>query len=133
MIDCRISLGRWSDLSSAWVASIGSDSTTILFIYHLVAPGTREGRVQEVMLKNIEAAAESLGGRMFDLLDATFSRATGDGFDLAAALSRAQADPNAPIDVPDVATLRRTAEDLVHDENHLRSKVNHAAWRPFPR
>ena len=49
-----------------------------VFIYHLVAPGTREGRVQEVMLSNIEAAGESLGGRIFDLLDATFSRATGD-------------------------------------------------------
>ena len=65
-----------------------------VFVYHLVAPGTREGRVQQVMLTNIEAAAESLGGRIFDLLDATFSRATGDGFDLATALARAQADPS---------------------------------------
>ena len=98
-----------------------------VFIYHLVAPGTREGRVQEVMLTNIEAAAESLGGRIFDLLDATFSRATGDGFDLAAALTRAQADPTAPIEVPDIATLKRNAHDLVNDEKHLRSKVDHTA------
>ena len=98
-----------------------------VFVYHLVAPGTREGRVQEVILTNIEAAAERLGGRIFDLLDATFARATGDGFDLASTLARAQADPTAPVDLPDVATLKRTAQDLVNGENHLRSRVNHAA------
>lgn len=98
-----------------------------VFIYHLVAPGTREGRVQEVMLSNIESAGESLGGRIFDLLDATFSRATGDRFDLASMLVRAQADPNARIDLPDVATLRRAAKELVNEDRHLRSKVDHAA------
>ncbi len=98
-----------------------------VFIYHLVAPGTREGRVQEVMLSNIEAAGESLGGRIFDLLDATFSRATGDRFDLASALAKAQADPNASIALPDVATLRSAARDLLNEDRHLRSKVNHAA------
>lgn len=98
-----------------------------VFVYHLVAPDTREGRVQEVMLTNIEAAAESLGGRIFDLLDATFSRATGDGFDLAATLTRAQSDPATPIDMPDVATLRRAAMSLVNEEKHLRSRVDHAA------
>src|SRR5207245_154816 len=54
--------------------------TKDVYIYHLVAPATREGRVQEVMLGNLEAAAESLGGRMFDLLDATVARASA-GFD----------------------------------------------------
>jgi SNF2 family DNA or RNA helicase len=98
-----------------------------VFIYHLVAPGTREGRVQEVMLTNIEAAAESLGGRIFDLLDATFGRATGDEFDLAAALTLAQSDPTADIDLPDVATLKRSALSLVNEGKHLRSKVDHAA------
>ena len=56
-------------------------------IYHLVAPATREGRVQEVMLQNLEAAGQSLGGRIFDLLDATAARA---GFDYGRALVEAQ-------------------------------------------
>jgi superfamily II DNA or RNA helicase len=98
-----------------------------VFIYHLVAPDTREGRVQEVMLRNIETAAESLGGRIFDLLDATFSRASGDSFDLASTLAKAQANPDAPLDLPDIATLRRTAQDLVNEDRHLRSRVDHAA------
>jgi superfamily II DNA or RNA helicase len=97
-----------------------------VFIYHLVAPGTREGRVQEVMLTNIEAAAESLGGRIFDLLDATFGRASGDEFDLATALTLAQSDPTAAVHLPDVATLKRTALSLVNEGKHLRSKVDHA-------
>jgi superfamily II DNA or RNA helicase len=98
-----------------------------VFIYHLVAPGTREGRVQEVMLSNIEAAGQSLGGRVFDLLDATFARATGDRFDLAGALLRAQADPDASIDLPDVAALKRAAHDLINEDRHLRSRVDQAA------
>jgi SNF2 family DNA or RNA helicase len=98
-----------------------------VFIYHLVAPLTREGRVQEVMLRNIDAAAESLGGRIFDVLDATFSRASGDAFDLASALLTVQANPSAAVGLPDVATLKRTAEDLINEERHLRSKVDHGA------
>lgn len=98
-----------------------------VFIYHLVAPATREGRVQEVMLSNLERAGESLGGRIFDLLDATFSRATGDRFDLARLLVRAQADPAALVEIPDIASLQRAAEELVNDDRHLRSKVDDAA------
>lgn len=98
-----------------------------VFIYHLVAPATREGRVQEVMLSNLERAGESLGGRIFDLLDATFSRATGDRFDLASLLVRAQASPAARVEIPDIASLKRAAEELVNEDRHLRSKVDHAA------
>jgi hypothetical protein len=76
-----------------------------VYIYHLVAPLTREGRVQEVMLANLEAAASSLGGRIFELLDATVAR-TGTGFDFARALARAQADPGADIAVPDIGALK---------------------------
>ena len=42
-------------------------------IYHLVAPETREGRVQEVMLANLIEAGHALNGRIFDLIDATAS------------------------------------------------------------
>lgn len=97
-----------------------------VYIYHLVAPATREGRVQEVMLRNLEAAAKSLGGRIFDLLDATVARAAG-GFDFARALSQAQATPNAKIEVPAVDELQKAGEALVNEDKHLRAKVDQAA------
>lgn len=97
-----------------------------VYIYHLVAPKTREGRVQEVILANLEAAAESLGGRIFDLLDATVGRAAA-GFDFARALAKAQADPAADISVPDIATLKKAGEALVNEDKHLRGKVDQAA------
>ena len=97
-----------------------------VYIYHLVAPRTREGRVQEVILTNLEAAAESLGGRLFDLLDATFARVAA-GFDLARTLVKAQADPTADISVPDIVTLKKAGEALVNEDKHLRTKVDQAA------
>lgn len=98
-----------------------------VFIYHLVAENTREGRVQEVMLQNLEAAADSLGGRIFDLLDATVARAFGPNFDFAHVLSRAQAHPDAALSLPNIADLKRAGEALVNEDKHLRSKVDHAA------
>ncbi|MDQ6893721.1 MAG: DUF3883 domain-containing protein [Acidobacteriota bacterium] len=97
-----------------------------VYVYHLVAPQTREGRVQEVMLANLETAAESLGGRIFDLLDATVARAA-TGFDFAQALAKAQAEPNAVISIPDVATLKKAGEALVNEDKHLRTKVDQTA------
>jgi Domain of unknown function (DUF3883)/Helicase conserved C-terminal domain len=93
-------------------------------IYHLVAPQTREGRVQEVMLRNLEAAGDALRGRIFDLLDATAARA---GFDYTKALVDAQRDPAAVIPVPDVATLQASAKELVADEDRLRTPTNTGA------
>lgn len=95
-------------------------------IYHLVAPETREGHVQEAMLANLEAAAESLGGRIFDLLDATVARASAD-FDFARALVRAQAEPGADIFVPDVTALKKAGEALANEDRHLRAKVDQSA------
>ncbi len=97
-----------------------------VYIYHLVAPETREGRVQEVMLGNLEAASESLGGRIFDLLDATVARSAPE-FDFARALATAQADPSAHISIPDVATLKRACEALANEDKHLRTRVDQAA------
>lgn len=101
--------------------------TKPVYIYHLVAADTREGRVQQVMLTNLEAAADALGGRIFDLLDATVAGAGGDQFDFASALAKAQGDPDAPINVPDVETLKNAGSALVNADRHLRTKVDHAA------
>jgi superfamily II DNA or RNA helicase len=90
-------------------------------IYHLVAPETREGRVQEVMLSNLEAAGEALGGRIFDLLDATAARA---GFDYTRALVDAQRSPAAAITVPETSELVTRAQELVRDEDRLKTAAN---------
>jgi superfamily II DNA or RNA helicase len=90
-------------------------------IYHLVAPETREGRVQEVMLRNLEAAGDALKGRIFDLLDATASRA---GFDYTRALVDAQRSPLARIVVPETSELLSKAQELVRDEDRLRTPTN---------
>lgn len=51
--------------------------TKPVHVYHLVSPQTREGRVQEVMLNNLEVANQSLEGKLYDLLDATADRGPG--------------------------------------------------------
>jgi superfamily II DNA or RNA helicase len=95
--------------------------TKPVHIYHLVAPDTREGRVQEVMLTNLETAGDALRGRIFDLLDATAARA---GFDYTRALMDAQRDPTTAISIPDVSELEATARELVADEDRLHSPTN---------
>ncbi|NMO37313.1 DUF3883 domain-containing protein [Streptomyces sp. GMY01] len=93
--------------------------TKPVHIYHLVAPETREGRVQEVMLGNLQAASESLGGRIFDLMDAAADRA---GFDYTRALADAQAGRDAS--VPPVDELLAVAQELVKEENRLHTPAN---------
>ncbi|MEW2319744.1 helicase-related protein [Streptomyces griseoincarnatus] len=95
--------------------------TNPVHIYHLVAPETREGRVQEVMLANIEAASEALGGRIFDLLDAATARS---GFDFAQALATAQQHPEQDLRIPEARTLVASAKELVRDEDRLVSPAN---------
>ena len=93
-------------------------------IYHLVAPATREGRVQEVMLSNLDAAGRSLGGRIFDLLDATAARA---GFDYGRALVEAQrSGSRTPVPIPGAQELLDAARDLVADEDKLHTPANTA-------
>jgi superfamily II DNA or RNA helicase len=91
-------------------------------IYHLVAPATREGRVQEVALQNLEAAGQSLGGRIFDLLDATAARA---GFDYGRALIEAQRSSTSihPV-MPGAKNLLEAARELVADEDRLHTPAN---------
>ena len=99
--------------------------TRPVHIYHLVAPQTREGRVQQVMLDNLTAAAQALRGRIYDLLDATADRA---GFDYAAAMAAAQRDPDAveaiAAGVPDAEVLVARAQEIVAEEDRLKSPVN---------
>ncbi|MFF2485148.1 helicase-related protein [Microbacterium sp. NPDC058062] len=90
-------------------------------IYHLVAPHTREGRVQQVMLANLDAAGQALGGRIFDLLDATAARA---GFDYTRALTEAQRRSHTVVDVPATDELISRAQELVRDEDRLRRPTN---------
>jgi superfamily II DNA or RNA helicase len=94
-------------------------------IYHLVAPATREGRVQEVMLENLDAAGQALQGRIFDLLDATAGQL---GFNYARALAQAQQSPSAGAMasalVPRVDTLVAAARELAREEDRLRSPLN---------
>ncbi|MBV9161260.1 MAG: DUF3883 domain-containing protein [Pseudonocardiales bacterium] len=88
-------------------------------VYHLVAPHTREGRVQEVMLKNLESAAEALEGKVYDLLDATAIRA---GFDWGKAMVDAQAGRQ--VTIPEPSALIETARALVADERSLSTPSN---------
>jgi len=94
-----------------------------VFIHHLVSPETREGRVQEVMLENLVKAGEALGGRIFDLLDATADRAA---FDYTAAMIAAQASDTAAqtIRVPGTDELISTARTLAAEERQLRSRAD---------
>jgi superfamily II DNA or RNA helicase len=92
-----------------------------VFVYHLVAPATREGRVQEVLLSNLDAAAKALDGRVFDLMDATASRA---GFDFAAALTDAYRGVDTVERVPSTETLVAQAKELAAEEDTLRTPTD---------
>jgi superfamily II DNA or RNA helicase len=99
--------------------------TRDVYVYHLVAPETREGRVQQVMLDNLTAAARALNGRIYDLLDATADRA---GFDFGAALAAAHRNPTVADTVADTVpateTLIARAKEVVDEEDQLKSPIN---------
>ncbi|MFG2712276.1 helicase-related protein [Streptomyces goshikiensis] len=98
-----------------------------VFVYHLIAAGTREGRVQQVMLDNLTAASQALDGRLYDLLDATVDRA---GFNFGAAMAATYRDPSAVgaviAAVPDTETLVARAQEIVADEDRLKTPVDPA-------
>jgi superfamily II DNA or RNA helicase len=93
--------------------------TKAVYVYHLVAPHTREGRVQEVMLANLDAASASLGGKLYDLLDATAARS---GFDWGKAMVDAQAGRH--VDIPSTEALIASARTLVAEERSLSTPAN---------
>ncbi|MEU2727728.1 helicase-related protein [Streptomyces griseoviridis] len=95
--------------------------TEAVHVYHLVAPETREGRVQEVMLTNLERAGDALGGRIFDLLDAVAERAR---FDYTKALVEAQSSAAPLVHVPRTDELIASARELVADEDRLQTPAN---------
>ncbi len=90
-----------------------------VYVYHLVAPHTREGRVQEVMLNNLDTAAQALDGKLYDLLDATAAQA---GFDWGKAMVDAQAGRS--VTIPEPAALVETARALVAEERSLSTPAN---------
>ena len=93
-------------------------------IYHLVAPETREGRVQAVMLQNFTLAAQALKGRIFDLMDAAASEV---GFNYARALAHAQrpgvAGQAAAVGVPGSEQLRLAAERVAAEADRSAGPV----------
>ncbi|MFJ6272279.1 helicase-related protein [Pseudarthrobacter oxydans] len=93
--------------------------TKAVHVYHLVAPHTREGRVQEVMLANLDAASASLSGKLYDLLDATAARA---GFDWGRAMIDAQAGRQ--VEIPTAEALIASAKTLVAEERSLATPAN---------
>lgn len=95
-----------------------------VFIYHLISPETREGRVQEVILNNILAASQALGGRVFDLMDATAERM---GFDYTDAILSTYSDAREPPTVPGADALLATAQQLVTEETRLRTRTDRKA------
>lgn len=96
-----------------------------VYIYHLVAPKTREGRVQQVVLQNLTIAGRALRGRIFDLLDATAAAA---GFDYGKALAEAQHGDleaeTAAHQVPDAELLITRAKEIVTEEDRLRTPTS---------
>ena len=90
-----------------------------VYVYHLVAPHTREGRVQEIMLNNLESAGRALDGKLYDLLDATAAQA---GFDWGKAMLDAQA--GRWVTIPEPSALIESARALVADERSLSSPAN---------
>lgn len=92
-----------------------------VFVYHLVSPNTMEGRVQEVMLENIEKARKSLSGRVYDLLDATASRM---GFDMSRLLALATRGAADETDVPSADAWQEAAEALSEADEQLRNRTN---------
>ena len=90
-----------------------------VYVYHLVAPDTREGRVQQVMLDNLDAASRALKGKVYDLLDATAERA---GFDWGKAMLDAQAGRE--VVVPNAEALIDAAQQIVAEERSLATTAN---------
>ena len=99
--------------------------TRAVHIYHLVALGTREGRVQERVLENLTNAAKALNGRIYDILDAAASRS---GLNFARLLTEAQAPgigaDRAVAAVPSAQVLADRARELAAEEDQLHTPVN---------
>lgn len=88
-------------------------------VYHLVAPYTREGRVQQKMLENLDVAGRALSGKVYDLLDATAERA---GFDWGQAMLDAQAGRDVAVPAPEA--LIAAAKQIVAEEKSLATSAN---------
>ena len=108
---------------------IGQDDK--VFLYNLVALGTREGDALETLLDRLVAAANELGGQMFDCLAAVMERArTNTGAAEQSLLSWFDASsiiPVAPTDPwPTVEDLRRARDEYMEGSKELSVMVDAA-------
>lgn len=93
-------------------------------IYNLIATSTREGRVQEVILNNVVAAANALNGQIFDFLGSVIEHLGVDYLNLllrAGAGGRATDDAVAEARRITAEQYRRVAEAQREIENELAS------------
>lgn len=105
---------------------IGQDDK--VFLYNLVALGTREGDALETLLDRLVAAANELGGQMFDCLAAVMELARANAGEtgqpllpLFGAQSAVSTDP-----WPSVDELRRARDEYLADSSQLSVDVETA-------
>ena len=98
---------------------IGQDDK--VFLYNLIALGTREGDVLATLLERLIAAANELGGQMFDCLAAVMERArTNAGTAEQSLLSWYDASSIHPADPwPNAEDLRRARDEFLAESTQL--------------
>ncbi len=103
---------------------IGQDDK--VYLYNLVALGTREGDVLATLLERLVAAANELGGQMFDCLAAVMERARTNAGTAEQSLLRWYGDP--PFDQadpwPTVDELKRARDDYLAESTQLSVEVD---------
>ena len=103
---------------------IGQDDK--VFLYNLVALGTREGDVLATLLERLIAAANELGGQMFDCLAAVMERARTNAATAEQSLlpwyGASSFDPADPW--PTVDELKRARDDYLAESTQLNVEVD---------
>ena len=103
---------------------IGQDDK--VYLYNLVALGTREGDVLATLLERLVAAANELGGQMFDCLAAVMERARTNAGTAEQSLLPWYGEP--PFDQadpwPSVDELKRARDDYLAESTQLSVEVD---------
>ena len=100
-----------------------------VMLYNMVALGTREGDAHERLLDRLIEAANELGGKMFDSLEAIMERIrTGTGAAEPEELLRLFYDTNSGVhvvaDLPTLDEIRQARDDYFAELRVLRSEVD---------
>ena len=103
---------------------IGQDDK--VFLYNLIALGTREGDVLATLLERLISAANELGGQMFDCLAAVMERArTNAGTAEQSLLSWYDASSIGPADPwPTAEDLRRARDEYLAESTQLSVEID---------